>query len=105
MVNMKEQNNPDDTMAASELGDLSRRAFFRSMTGYTLGAAIVLGFIPNLTSAQSNKMTQKAAAYQDTPKGTQRCDNCALFVSPDACKMVEGKIAPQGWCSVFTPKV
>jgi secreted PhoX family phosphatase len=89
---------------ANKTQDLSRRTFCQGAAASALGAVafFVLGAKP---AAAQTKMTQEAASYQNTPKGTQRCDNCALFVSPDACKMVEGKIDPQGWCSVFTPKV
>jgi anaerobic selenocysteine-containing dehydrogenase len=88
----------------NELADLSRRSFFKQITAYALGAALTVGLIPNLSFAQT-KMTQKDAAYQDTPKGTKSCSNCSLFEAPSGCKIVEGKVSPQGWCSVFTPKV
>jgi hypothetical protein len=46
---------------------------------------------------------QKTVKYQDTPKGEQRCDNCALF-EPPSCKTVDGTIAAQGWCIVYAKK-
>lgn len=59
------------------------------------------GSSPALAGA---KMSQSAAKYQATPKGDQRCDGCALFQAPDACKSVSGTIAPEGWCKLFVPK-
>lgn len=50
------------------------------------------------------KATQKAAGYQDTPKGEQRCDNCSQFEPPSGCKIVEGEISPSGWCKVYVKK-
>jgi len=100
----KSCNNPTHTVVTNGLRDPSRRAFLLGVTTCALGVAFLSGFIPNLAAAQS-KMTQKMVAYQDTPKGAQRCDKCSLFQPPNACKTVEGKISPQGWCSVFTPKV
>jgi hypothetical protein len=50
------------------------------------------------------KMTQKAVGYQDTPKDAQRCDNCGQFELPASCKIVEGNIAPAGWCHVYVKK-
>jgi hypothetical protein len=40
------------------------------------------------------KMAQKAAQYQDTPKGDQQCSNCSLFQKPNACTLVDGEISP-----------
>jgi hypothetical protein len=50
------------------------------------------------------KVSQKAVAYQDTPKGAQRCDNRTQFEAPSSCKVVEGDIAPTGWCKVYVKK-
>ena len=50
------------------------------------------------------KMAQKLVQYQKTPKNNQKCSTCLHFVAPDSCKMVEGKIDPNGWCSLFAPK-
>ena len=65
------------------------------------GAAAV---IVTSTAAQAAKVSQKAVKYQDTPKGEQRCDNCALFEAPSSCKTVDGTIAPEGWCLVYAKK-
>jgi hypothetical protein len=42
--------------------------------------------------------------YQTTPKNKQQCSTCLQFVAPDSCKMVEGKILPAAWCSLYAPK-
>ena len=83
--------------------ELSRRVFGQRVAIFTLGAAITLILGPKLAAAQS-KMTQAAAKYQDTPKGTQSCDGCSLFQMPNACKLVQGEISPQGWCTIYQPK-
>jgi hypothetical protein len=57
----------------------------------------------NLATAQA-KVPQKTVSYQDKPKDTQRCDGCNNFQPPNACKLVEGGISPQGWCSLFMKK-
>jgi hypothetical protein len=80
--------------------DLSRRVFFQRVATYAVGGAIIQVLGPNLAAAQG-KVGQKAVAYQDTPKGTQRCDGCSLFQPPKACKVVEGEVSTQGWCSLF----
>jgi len=83
-------------------GEMSRRCVLnKAACAAGMGAAGMLGMTMN---AQAAKMTQKSAAYQATPKGNQRCDNCTLFVKPSACVSVEGPIAPSGWCSLYVPK-
>lgn len=87
----------------NEPRDPSRRAFGMHVATYALSTAIALSLGPNLAVAQS-QMTQKAVSYQDTPKGSQQCDKCVLFLSPDRCKSVSGKISPKGWCMIYRPK-
>jgi high potential iron-sulfur protein len=55
------------------------------------------------SSTAQAKATQTLVAYQGEPKGTQRCDGCALWEAPNACKVVDGQIAPQGWCKAWAP--
>jgi hypothetical protein len=50
------------------------------------------------------KISQAQAQYQNMPKGDQNCANCMHFVSPDSCKLVEGKISPEGWCMLWAKK-
>jgi len=49
------------------------------------------------------KISKKAVAYQDHPDGDKQCGKCAQFQPPDACKMVEGPISPEGSCRIFVP--
>jgi len=81
---------------------VSRRQLLRSAT-IVAGTAAV--FVAGATQpAAAGSMTQKAAGYQPTPKGDQRCDNCTLFVAPSSCKLVEGDISPSGWCRLYQKK-
>ena len=77
---------------------LSRRSLLRGAAA----AAGILGATSNLAEAQP-KISKVAVNYQDHPDGDKRCDKCAQFQPPDACKMVEGTISPQGSCRIFTP--
>jgi hypothetical protein len=54
-------------------------------------------------SAQQ-KIKQADAKYQDHPNGTQKCDGCIQFQAPNACKIVDGTISPDGWCQFFGAK-
>ena len=50
------------------------------------------------------KVEQKAAGYQDQPKGDHRCGVCVHFAPPNSCQIVDGSISPNGWCKLFAPK-
>ena len=51
------------------------------------------------------KASQASVAYQATPKGANSCANCNLFQPPSACKLVDGTVAPEGWCKIWVKKV
>lgn len=42
--------------------------------------------------------------YRPFPKGTQWCSRCTMFVPPDGCTLVAGKISRDGWCKKFELK-
>jgi secreted PhoX family phosphatase len=65
------------------------------------GAAAIIGIS---TAAQAAKVSQKIVKYQDTPKGEQRCETCVQFEPPSTCKVVDGTVAAQGWCTVYAKK-
>ena len=49
--------------------------------------------------AESRKASQAQAQYQGHPKGDQKCGKCRNFVvGSNTCKVVEGKVSPDGWC-------
>ena len=77
---------------------ISRR---RVLAGAVLagGAALALAGAPAVAAAK--KMSQRTASYQNKPKGSARCDGCALFQKPAACQTVAGVISPAGWCILF----
>ena len=56
------------------------------------------------------KATKQAMQYQEQPKNGQQCDQCLHWIpGPNAaaqgtCKVVEGPIAPKGWCAAFVKK-
>jgi hypothetical protein len=77
---------------------ISRRGF--------IGAAALTSGVALLgpPADAGSKFSQSMAKYQPTPKGAQRCDGCTQFQSPDACKVVEGKIAASGWCLLYAKK-
>ena len=80
-----------------EKGCVSRRTVL-------IAAAAAAPALALMTSAAEAKMAQNAVKYQETPKDGKQCDGCNFFVAPDGCKMVDGKIAPTGWCALWVKK-
>jgi hypothetical protein len=77
----------------------------RALLQYAIGAAggVAIGCAAVTPAAAAPKISKKAVAYQDHPDGDKECARCAQFQPPDACKMVEGPISPQGSCRIFQP--
>jgi hypothetical protein len=89
-------SNPDRHIA--DMARPPRRAVLQG----ALATAIV-GGAAHAVRAQ-NKAKQSLVQYQDKPKGDQQCDKCQQWAPPDACKVVEGKVNPKGWCALYAPK-
>jgi len=77
----------------------------RALLQYAIGAAggVAICCAPPISAVAAPKISKKAVAYQDHPDGEKQCVKCAQFQPPDACKMVEGPISPQGSCRIFVP--
>ena len=57
------------------------------------------------TSARADeKIAQELVQYQNQPKDGQKCNMCAQWVEPNACKIVVGNISPNGYCVAYAPK-
>ena len=72
----------------------TRREVIAAALGH--GAAV-----PACAAEPQPKVSQRAAAYQDTPKGMFSCAACTFFIKPRGCKVVRGDINPTGWCKLF----
>ena len=83
-------------------GSLSRRSLLKSAVALAGAACAGVG-VQKEALAQA-KVAKAAMKYQDHPNGEEKCGNCAQFVPPDACKIVEGKISPDGYCIAWTKK-
>ena len=80
----------------------SRRTIIRAgVTGLAaVGAGIAVGGRVQAQTKISPKLVQYIAVSK---KPNQNCGNCAQFLAPNACKIVEGEIAPTGWCVSWGP--
>ena len=77
----------------------SRRDMLRTGMMIAAGAAVA-----STARAQDEKISQELVQYQDQPKDGQKCNMCAQWVEPNACKIVVGKISPNGYCVAYAPK-
>ncbi len=97
----------DDTKLTSlitSIQKLSRRGFMeKSLTGAVLVSAGSLSGWVSRAEAQA-KVTKASARYKDKPNKGQQCAGCVNFVGPSDCKIVQGPISPNGWCSHFKGK-
>ena len=82
-------------------GGVSRRDFL-FVTAVGGGALVGAGLVA--APAEAAKMSPKAMSYRASPNGNQRCENCANFQPPAACKVVDGAISPSGWCILYRTK-
>lgn len=56
-------------------------------------------------AAGAKKAPQASVQYQTKPKGDQKCGLCMHFIAEsNTCKLVEGKISPDGWCVLWAKK-
>lgn len=55
--------------------------------------------------AATSKVPQASVQYQSQPKGELMCSGCMNFIAEsNTCKLVDGQISPDGWCSLWTKK-
>ena len=85
------------------MGESSSKAGVSRRT-VLLAAAGSAPLIALTASEAQAKLAQTAVKYQADPKDGKQCDGCNFFVAPNACKMVDGDIAPTGWCSLWVKK-
>lgn len=60
---------------------------------------------PGTASAAPGKVSQASVKYQTHPNGEQKCSGCMNFIpESNTCKLVEGQISPDGWCTLWIKK-
>jgi hypothetical protein len=94
----------------------SRRAAFRTVLATGCVLLVPAAFAADATtknakpaagdaSSPAKKTPQASVQYQSKPKGEQKCALCTHFiVESNTCKLVEGKISPDGWCTLWAKK-
>ena len=82
---------------------VSRRSVLRQV-GLLAGAVLTASVVPGKEALAQQKASKEAMKYQDKPNGDQQCSNCAQFVAPGSCKVVDGAISPSGYCIVWVKR-
>jgi High potential iron-sulfur protein len=80
---------------------ISRRVV---LTGTALAFGAVASGVAATCARAQQRVSQADAKYQGSPKDGQQCDGCVQFQAPSTCKLVDGTIAPNGWCQLFAAK-
>ena len=80
----------------------SRRDMLR--TGAIIVAGVAGVGVASAARAEDEKIAQELVQYQNEPKDGQKCNMCAQWVEPNACKVVAGNINPNGYCVAYAPK-
>jgi hypothetical protein len=63
---------------------------------------LAMGAVTFLTSPLQAKVTKIAVKYQQKSTNGKKCKECLHFLaSAKECKLVEGKIDPEGWCTYY----
>mgnify|MGYP003679721583 CR=1 len=75
----------------------SRRSAMRWLAALPLGAVMIVASAQNAIA----KAKKVSVRYQPEPNGDRKCSDCRHFIKPDACKLVEGEISPNGWCALW----
>jgi hypothetical protein len=86
-------------MWSEELMDkFSRRLMMRIVTYGALagGALAETGSVDAAT-----KIPQVTVGYQSKPMGAKQCSTCKQYEAPSSCKVIDGVIAPDGWCRLY----
>ena len=78
----------------------SRRDMLRTGLAVAAGTLAAVG----TARAQDEKIAKELVQYQEMPKDGQKCSACAQWVDPNACKIVQGVINPNGYCVAYAPK-
>ncbi|HXO16985.1 MAG TPA: high-potential iron-sulfur protein [Candidatus Dormibacteraeota bacterium] len=85
---------------------LTRRAFVAG----TIVLPALAGLMLAETTTARAKGSQAQFKYQKTPSNGHKCSQCTFYIpgksstANGTCKIVDGSISPNGWCTAFSAK-
>ena len=86
---------------------IPRRVILRTLCAGTVSGGLGLAGCSG-TNSGGNKVAKAAVNYQKHPRTGQQCSDCRYYRPSKAdedtgrCTKVEGKIAPDAWCSLYS---
>ena len=84
----------------------NRKSFLESV----IVLPALAGLVTAAASADAAKSSQASMHYQSTPYDGKQCSGCNFFIpgssasANGSCKIVDGTIAPTGYCIAFNAK-
>ncbi|PKU25705.1 high potential iron sulfur protein [Telmatospirillum siberiense] len=78
-----------------------RRSFLRGVILAVCGGIAGAAIESRGAVAADRKLTQAQVIYRDKAQGESLCSNCKYFQAPASCAIIEGVIAPSGWCNKY----
>ena len=92
-------------MADSPKG-ITRKEF---VAGAIVLPALAGAILTTMAAAQA-KGSQAQFKYQSKPNNGHKCSQCTFYIpgksatANGTCKIVDGSISPNGWCTAFSAK-
>jgi hypothetical protein len=90
--------------------DSSSRMTRRTFVASAVVLPALAGLLLAETTTAEAKGTKAQFKYQGTPSGGHKCSQCSFYIpgssssSNGTCKLVDGSISPNGWCTAFAAK-
>jgi hypothetical protein len=82
---------------------ISRRTALKA--GMTAIAGVLATTEASAQNPDAGKMAKSVVQYRYHPSSNgSHCGICANFIAPESCKLVAGKIDPNGYCMAFAAK-
>lgn len=104
--------NSTEVAQCEDVALQSRRSVLRGMVAATCALFVQVTFISSTQAlaatepaTKSKKVSKASVNYQTKPNGEKKCSGCANFIaSSNMCKRVQGKVSPEGYCGLWSPK-
>jgi len=96
-------NQGRETTEMSASDKVSRRSAMKAGLAALAGCAAASSALAQSDDSEP-KLSKTRVHYQWKPSAQgSHCSICANFTAPSSCHIVEGVIAPNGYCLVFAP--
>lgn len=90
--------------------DSSKQITRREFVAGAIVLPALAGAMLSATTAAQAKGSQAQFKYQNKPNNGHKCSGCSFFIpgkpttGNGSCKLVDGTISPNGWCTAWAAK-